>query len=366
MYSHLKALDSLRGIAALIVLTEHYVISYGLPCQDLYCQATLDAAPFNFWWNGASAVSMFFVLSGFVLSLKYFRPESLSLPINLSSFLIARICRIWLPYLFTLFICGVAYIWWLPVSDIGSKLESSTWIQGLWRSHNLSVEDMLKEANLLNLPDLIVLIPQAWTLTIEMSLSLLMPFAILMARQHIGWLLVFLGYLLILTNTPIYWLHFNLGILLAKYLQTIIPFFHDRPFWRPLLFVSGLILFTSSYSFASRLSESVVWILTGLGAVAILTYVMVSHQCRRLLEASLLKKLGLASYSIYLNHMLILMLVTPLWLRLIEKVVDERWLLWSLGYVGTVAIAMGVSLVSYSFVERPSIELGKWLIRKVN
>jgi peptidoglycan/LPS O-acetylase OafA/YrhL len=64
---HISYLDSIRGLAALTVITEHYVIAYGLPCQNFFCQALLDSSPFNFWWNGSAAVDLFYHLNIFAM-----------------------------------------------------------------------------------------------------------------------------------------------------------------------------------------------------------------------------------------------------------------------------------------------------------
>lgn len=67
---HISYLDTIRGLAALTVISEHYVIAYGLPCETPLCQQILDFSPLHIWWDGTAAVSMFFVLSGLVLSIR--------------------------------------------------------------------------------------------------------------------------------------------------------------------------------------------------------------------------------------------------------------------------------------------------------
>lgn len=166
--NHISYLDSIRGLAALTVISEHYVIAYGLPCQSALCQRVLDFSPLNFWWDGNAAVSMFFVLSGLVLSLKYFRSgNSYNLEhFDLIGYTIARIFRIWMPYIIVLAISAALYLTTRQTAIQQTLLSPSDWLTGLWGKHQLTGMAMLKESFLLSLPETIVLLPQAWTLTI--------------------------------------------------------------------------------------------------------------------------------------------------------------------------------------------------------
>ena len=57
----------------------------------------------NILWNGHSAVIMFFILSGFVLSLPFFK----DVQFIYSEYLFKRLCRIYLPYIFIIFLTMV-------------------------------------------------------------------------------------------------------------------------------------------------------------------------------------------------------------------------------------------------------------------
>jgi peptidoglycan/LPS O-acetylase OafA/YrhL len=80
--SKLVCLEALRGMAALAVVVGHLILAFwpgfyfrtGLGWGEfpLWLQ-TLARFPGKFLWDGHTAVSIFFVLSGFVLSLSYFQ-----------------------------------------------------------------------------------------------------------------------------------------------------------------------------------------------------------------------------------------------------------------------------------------------------
>ena len=66
----LTYLDSIRGLAALSVLCSHYCGAYDLP--PIVSQ-WVSNFPLSMCRDGFAGVSIFFVLSGLVLSLKYLR-----------------------------------------------------------------------------------------------------------------------------------------------------------------------------------------------------------------------------------------------------------------------------------------------------
>ena len=70
---HVKSLDGLRGIAALIVVLFHMDAFFGtvFSPNGLYTQATLGWQIYRRVFNGDFSVAIFFVLSGYVLVLKY-------------------------------------------------------------------------------------------------------------------------------------------------------------------------------------------------------------------------------------------------------------------------------------------------------
>lgn len=220
---HISYLDSLRGLAALTVISEHYVIAYGLPCQNEICLRVLDFSPLNFWWDGSAAVSMFFVLSGLVLSLKYFRsghtPDLENF--DLAGYTIARIFRIWLPYLAVLGISAALYLTTSKTPIQQTLLNPSDWLTGMWGNYQLNGMDILRESFLLSLPKTIVLLPQAWTLTIELVMSLLLPLGLLLTRRGLIWLIFFSLFSTLFLNISVFLLHFVLGLMIARFYKLL-------------------------------------------------------------------------------------------------------------------------------------------------
>jgi peptidoglycan/LPS O-acetylase OafA/YrhL len=97
MTERVHALDGLRGLAALSVVVAK--LWTDLP-HAWYAFAPIDWAvypPLTFLLNDRGAVILFFILSGYVLTLSLLRPDGAILD-QYAPFLLRRLCRIWLPY----------------------------------------------------------------------------------------------------------------------------------------------------------------------------------------------------------------------------------------------------------------------------
>jgi peptidoglycan/LPS O-acetylase OafA/YrhL len=104
MNKRLDYLDSIRGLAALSVAIYHVISAH-------WGWMPLGKAGL-FIFNGGDAVSLFFVLSGLVLSIRYFDTQSRQEEsIHYPKFIFARIVRLFPAFLVMLAIYyGYAYI----------------------------------------------------------------------------------------------------------------------------------------------------------------------------------------------------------------------------------------------------------------
>lgn len=87
------ALDALRGVASFMVLTHHCVLAGLIPISPGWGLVLSRYTPLHLLVNGRAPVILFFVLSGFVLSLslegaRFFYAQ----------FAARRLCRIYLPF----------------------------------------------------------------------------------------------------------------------------------------------------------------------------------------------------------------------------------------------------------------------------
>src|SRR4051812_15465120 len=135
----LEFLDSVRGLAALSVVASHFVLAYGVPPGSRF----MNNSPLHIWWDGSAAVSMFFVLSGFVLSLKYFRHTDAPRLDDFTylGFAAARALRIFVPYLVVLAGSALAARW--TAQGLATRPPGSTWLASLWSPASPTVASLL-------------------------------------------------------------------------------------------------------------------------------------------------------------------------------------------------------------------------------
>jgi peptidoglycan/LPS O-acetylase OafA/YrhL len=304
---------------------------------------------------------MFFVLSGLVLSLKYFssghKPDLTNF--NPTGYLIGRAFRIWLPYGIILLISAALFHYATQSPMIKTPLPSSIWISEMWHGHPLTFSDMIRESFLIKLPEMIVLIPQSWTLTIELVLSLLLPIGLLLAEKGTNWLIFFGLFAVSCLGVSVFLLHFLLGFLIARYYPYLSGYLAGRVWQRRLICAIGVLCYASGNVICMLTGDSTIELVNGIGSALLLVFVIGSVRAQRFLSYPVLTKTGKVSYSAYLIHMLILICLTPHLLKWLELLTTDHFGLWCGGYLLTILIVQALSLLSYEWLERPSVEMGR-------
>jgi peptidoglycan/LPS O-acetylase OafA/YrhL len=149
----LQELDSLRGLASLTVVWHHWIWIFRDAVVPWYI------LPFV---SGHEAVILFFVLSGFVLSLGL----PVTSPAQYIAFALRRIGRIYLPFVAAVALSGVGCVLFL-----GRSLPLADWYYTTWHEP-VTLAIVLKE---LTLSPTLTLNPSLWSLGYEMVISLLFP-----------------------------------------------------------------------------------------------------------------------------------------------------------------------------------------------
>ncbi len=370
--SHLKFLDSIRGFAALSVIASHYVLSYGLPCHNPLCERLLTDSMLHIWWDGYAAVSMFFVLSGFVLTLKFFNENSTATlkKFSLMEYWIARFFRIWPAYSIVLCLS-----WWLkitmPLAYFIPLMPQQDWIFRFWQE-TLTPLAIIKEL-LLIIPSYdLTLLPHAWTLSIELLISFLVPVGVLLLSHSVVWLIAITLFVIIFMGASPFIFHFMLGILISKWHKDLCRVLENNYLWKLYIFGLGIFFYTGRFSwipfintiFNVEINEGLIWAFTGLGSALLIISTLVSVHLKHFLSQSLFVALGKISYSLYLLHFCVLMTLTPWFLASIEMI-NNLFLKWLLGLIITVVTTGIVAFFMYKYVEIPGIHLGKALSKSV-
>ncbi len=173
----LKALDALRGIAALMVVLYHCWQTLDGALAD-GIRAALLYTPLKPIVGARPAVVLFFVLSGFVLALALQREP------GWRGFALRRVARIWLPFAFSVLLSAGLLLLLnpQPVADASGWFNGDPWAMPLTPAvlarHLLMLGDV--EGTRLNVV--------MWSLVYELRLSLVFPLLLGLAALPLRWL----------------------------------------------------------------------------------------------------------------------------------------------------------------------------------
>lgn len=366
----LDYLDSLRGIAAMSVVIFHCLISFNIfhkaNYESIYSNAFLrffTESPLKLFWSGKEAVLLFFVLSGFVLSISFFKGRAYNYPI----FTARRFARIYIPYIVIMIASVVLTTIFINFKDINGM--SSTF-NNRW-DHEVSLQAIIAYVFMLNY-DTANVNGVVWTLYHEMRISLVFPLIVFFIAKYrpfvsnfilLGIILVIYavfhvlsqqgGYIGIIAHdfkgTAFYSIFFVMGATLSKYRLEVSHYLKkQKSIILLFLFVVSLILINSSALFKNN--SSVADIVAGLGIVLLFSVVLSSKKAQKFLSTKPFLWLGKISYSLYLIHILVLMSLAILLGNVI-----------GIGFAValTPLVSLPVAWVVYEYIEKPSIEIGR-------
>jgi len=320
---------------------------------------------------GPQAVTLFFILSGFVLSL----PALNSRAQTYTTFVVRRIFRIYFPYLFaiTLGILGAAFF---HGTVTGSDWFNSSWTGPLqWRlvAYHVLFVGVYNTMEFDN---------SIWSLVHEMRVSLIFPFLcafvlrfrsvpvligalLLSVASSMVWIMPWTGPVSSYIETAHYAMFFVVGILIARELPSLSSRFKQLSHRARMLFVAvALTCFVygqhAILTFALQSGHPIEavgiaeWI-TALGAAGLIIASLNADSIRRVLLLPLIQSLGKMSYSIYLLHMIVMLfLVHTLYPRMPLLVI----------FATSFACTLALSWICYTKIEVPFNTLGHRLTRR--
>ena len=345
-------LDGLRGLAALTVFFSHAVGT--LPSSPLL--DALKSSPLRTTWDGAAAVGLFFVLSGFVLALAFVRDHK---TLSYRDFLIRRCFRIFPAYWIALLL---ALILNFAAFNPNGLLGLSDWVTSLW-ANPIRLEDILRHIPLVVPLDTHRIDPVIWTMVFEMKISVIFPFAIVTLRtlpSAWGSAIVLVGAIAITgfgTAHRVMFLEalpeFVAGAILAQHSSRVIYSIRRWPFA-----VIASLLVVSLALYGKWLPLNLVeqyprssFHVSAIGGLMLITLTISWQPLGSILKTGVYQSLGRISYSFYLVHLPILLAS----LSLIYPILHSAML--------TASIALIVSLVFGSimnkFIEIPAQNFGR-------
>lgn len=350
----LHFLDSSRGLAALVVFISHFILFFYPGLNSTWLAST----PFHIFWDGSTAVIFFFIHSGFILT---YRLQQRNFNLTSSSYLAfvwRRIFRIYPVFLFVL--SGMFLLLKSGYFSFNPAGSASTPLNLYWKFES-GIMDVLKQALLvIRIPNdpVMRLLPQDWSLSIEIAVSLLLPALFVLHSKHSAMLLCLIYISVQLLSLDPFVFDFALGISIVKFY----PFF--RSWWqnqktiftKSLVLISAILLCTSSHFLNPTISNFLDLILihtNAWGCSFFLLMLLSSSRIQKLLNIRLLVLQGKSSYSIYLVHLTLLFLCYP--------ISTSNFM--SLPVLGVLIyfLVLAISILLYFGIELPAIRLGrKW------
>lgn len=358
-------LDSLRGIAAVTVMFSHYLLIFPAFFSDERNGIGVNIikyTPLHIFWAGHEAVILFFIISGLVLTIPFINSKN----INYGEYVLKRIFRIYIPYVFAVLIAIVSRVLFYT----GPKNGLSDWFNNLWNNgfeYKLFFEHVLFIGSFNNN----AYDPVLWSLIHEMRISLIFPFIIYIVKRCsiqkslcIAMICSIMGISLTkVLNSRIgidvdyfmtlhYTAMFIVGSILAMNLNGILQnkFIKKSGIY---LFLVGILFYTYRWWFFPKVSffhKEIIgdWMIV-LGVVLIICFLL-RDPLSSFMKHSVFRFLGKISYSLYLYHSIVMLTLIHL---LYEHL--NIYIILALSIIGSLFIAF---LAQY-FIERNSIKLGK-------
>jgi peptidoglycan/LPS O-acetylase OafA/YrhL len=362
MATRFNELDSLRGLAACTVVLNHF---FDATYAETY-YATWNS-PLRMLIAGHNAVTLFFVLSGFVLFLPYERSVKPRYP----GYIVKRICRIYLPYLGALALAVAMnfHFHGLVIND--------SWISQTW-NEKPHLHGILQHIAFLGDYPWTRFNTAFWSLVYEMRISLVFPFlAIGVLRLRTGWMFLLAAFSSLLsdhcnrifalmhlnappseaTTTLHFMSFFILGAILAKnrkFFQT--QFRKLSPVFVIFLFALAIALYYSPFDVPAAAGKILSvhkindWGVA-FGALLIITLALDWNVFKKVLNHRAVNYLGTISYSMYLVHGTVVF-------TFIYLIQGHLTLVYLPIYLVTVLI---VASIFYYLIEMPSMMLGRRL-----
>ncbi len=314
-----RNLDGLRGLAALVVVFAHYVASFYPVITDMGYKfhsrfdGSIANSPLNLLIAGNAAVCLFFVLSGFVLSSKFFQTRSIAVVISSA---VRRYFRLMFPALASLLIVYLLLKYGGFFNHAIDQTTGSGLLTIIWR-WPMHLSDILNLGlfGIFTQSDPVGPNPPLWTLYYEFlgSFLLFMTLALFGSLRH-RWLF-YVGLCYYFQQS--YFLGFILGIIICD-------LWYNQDRFKPVLrwlswpfLPLGLFLlnwttsthqttFYNQFSLQNFTPVSLSILAHTIGAALLIIAALSLASLKRLLEIRPVQFLGRLSFSLYLIHFIVI------------------------------------------------------------
>lgn len=331
----LATLDSIRGVAALVVVVHHCLLTQPAFSDFFFSNWRTPATgtvefmlfhtPLRIVWDGYEAVTLFYVLSGLVLALPWIEGR----PPTYRTYAIKRVCRIYLPYCAIIVVAAGLNSLLRPVTEVPGL---SAWVNTMTWSTPVTPWSLMDHA--LMIGHYMTINGAVHSLIWEMRVSLLFPLLMLPLIRWRAWgavasvvglagLVVGIQFALAssgggdsmlhsatdvgamgelaleVRRTAYYAIFFVLGALLTLYLTAIRRWLaRTAPYGGVACLVAGLFVIQAHWTQVRQAQEMFV----ALGSALVIIGALAPGSIETALSHRSLRFLGRISYSLYLVH----------------------------------------------------------------
>lgn len=319
--TRLPALDGLRGIAALVVMIHHSLLTVPLFAAAYFGATSAETwgldnpawwiahTPLHVLWDGRFAVVIFFILSGFVLSLPVLRASAF----RWDAYLPQRLARLYLPVWGALALALAAVF----LSPRGRN-QQTEWL--VRRSDSVSFQDVLNSLAQISAGNEIL--SPLWTIRWEILFSLLLGAFVLLGVRANGNAVV-IGCLVLIAaggvwkvDALMYLPMFMIGVVIAVHREALHARLGRLPGWQWALGLATAVLMASAPwmmppSVPERVHDGAL-ALQVAGALIVVAFCAFGRPRARLLTSRPVQWLGTVSFSLYLVHETVVVLTADL------------------------------------------------------
>lgn len=351
-------LEGLRGLAAIVVAVYHFALAFYLlayfgprlvnPVQHLAIEPFLYANPLGGLISGTFAVAIFFVLSGFVLSIGFFQTGRVDILRKLAA---KRYLRLMLPALASVLLCYTVMKIGMNHNQQAALVTGSTWLADNW-SFAPHLGEAIKQATIGIFEGLVVPTTHPynnvlWTMATEFIGSFIVFIALLLfGKSRYRWIM-YTGLFIVTFNTWL--LGFVIGMILADLYSRGLMAEKRRSRWTVGVVILSSI-YLGGYPFdGPDLSHTVYGpislpaftmlhhqtLATTVAATILVVAVLSTTQLATFLRRKHLSAIGKYTFSLYLIHIPILYSLTVGLFLVFHQ---------TLGYNKSVALAVFISI----------------------
>jgi peptidoglycan/LPS O-acetylase OafA/YrhL len=374
-------LNGLRGVAALQVVFHHFILAFypalfsgpGIPTHMAgSAEVNASGSVLNLIWDGNFAVCIFFVLSGFVLSHKFFLKKEHEI---ITASAVKRYFRLALPVAFSVLSAFILMKLSLFFNQPAGDISGSGWLSSFW-TFKPDFLDSMKQAFVgtffSSVFDYNAIL---WTIACEFLGSFLVFgfLAIFGRAKNRFWAYAFL----IIVFFQTYYLAFLLGMMLSDLMahkQAILGRYDRKKIIRTVFLILGLFLGSfpigrepqgTMYAFMDFpwLADPAA-LYHVLGAFLLMIVLLESKKMQKFFSIRYFLFLGEISFAMYLLHFIILGSLSSFLFLKFEPAMAYQYAV-LLSFALSLPVILLVSYLAYRFVDKKSVDLSHLLYEKV-